>query len=98
VTVALSGAALATAATAAIPLIQRQIIDNVIVTHKQSIWPLAVVLLIAAAVNFVGIFMRRYTGGKLALDVQHELRNDLFGALTRLDGARGSWSAGPLPT
>jgi ATP-binding cassette subfamily B protein len=86
--VALGGAALATAATAAIPLIQRQIIDNVIVTHKQSIWPLAVILLITAAVNFVGIYLRRYTGGKLALDVQHDLRNDLFGALTRLDGAR----------
>ena len=85
---ALGGAALATAATAAIPLIQRQIIDNVIVTHKQSIWPLAVILLITAAVNFVGIYLRRYTGGKLALDVQHDLRNDLFGALTRLDGAR----------
>jgi ATP-binding cassette, subfamily B, bacterial len=88
VTVALGGAALATAATAAIPLIQRQIIDNVIVTHKQSIWPLAIILLVAAAVNFVGIYLRRYTGGKLALDVQHELRNDLFGALTKLDGAR----------
>jgi len=88
VTVALGGAALATAATAAIPLIQRQIIDNVIVTHKQSIWPLAIILLITAAVNFVGIYLRRYTGGKLALDVQHELRNDLFGALTKLDGAR----------
>ena len=87
-TVALGGAALATAATAAIPLIQRQIIDNVIVTHKQSIWPLAIILLITAAVNFVGIYLRRYTGGKLALDVQHELRNDLFGALTKLDGAR----------
>jgi ATP-binding cassette subfamily B protein len=86
--VALGGAALATAATAAIPLIQRQIIDNVIVTHKQSIWPLAIILLVTAAVNFVGIYLRRYTGGKLALDVQHDLRNDLFGALTKLDGAR----------
>jgi ATP-binding cassette, subfamily B, bacterial len=79
---------LATVATAAIPLVQRQIIDNVIVLHRQSIWPLAGILLVMAAVNFAGIYMRRYTGAALALDVQHDLRNQLFGALTRLDGAR----------
>ena len=44
--ISLGGALVATVATAAIPLVQRQIIDNVIVTHKQSIWPLAGVLLL----------------------------------------------------
>jgi ATP-binding cassette subfamily B protein len=78
----------ATVATAAIPLVQRQIIDDVIVTHRQSIWPLAGLLLIAAAVNFAGIYLRRYHGSQLALDVQHELRTDLFESLTCLDGAR----------
>ena len=71
---ALGGALAATAATAAIPLVQRQIIDNVIVTHQQSIWPLAGLLIIAAAVNFGGIYLRRYRGGRLSLDVQHDLR------------------------
>jgi ATP-binding cassette, subfamily B, bacterial len=75
-------------ATAAIPLVQRQIIDNVIVTHRQSIWPLAALLLVAAAVSFVGIYLRRYHGGRLSLDVQHDLRTDLFDSLSRLDGAR----------
>ncbi|HEY1626909.1 MAG TPA: ABC transporter ATP-binding protein, partial [Streptosporangiaceae bacterium] len=70
------------------PLIQRQIIDNVIVTHKQSIWPLAVALLVTAVLSFAGIYLRRYRGGQLSLDVQYDLRNDLFGALTDLDGAR----------
>ena len=88
VILALSGALIASAATAAIPLIQRRIIDDVIVTHKQSIWPLAALLLVAAAVNFAGIYMRRYRGGQLSLDVQHALRTDLFDALSRLDGAR----------
>ena len=87
VILALSGALIASAATAAIPLVQRRIIDDVIVTHKQSIWPLAALLLIAAAVNFAGIYLRRYRGGQLSLDVQHALRTDLFGALSRLDGA-----------
>ena len=88
VIIALGGALLASAATAAIPLIQRRIIDDVIVTHKQSIWPLAVLLLIAAAINFAGIYLRRYRGGQLSLDVQHAMRTELFDALSRLDGAR----------
>jgi ATP-binding cassette, subfamily B, bacterial len=75
-------------ATAAIPLVQRRIIDDVIVTHRQSIWPLAGLLLVAAAVNFAGIYLRRYHGGRLSLDVQHDLRTGLFDALSRLDGAR----------
>ena len=84
----MSGALAATVATAAIPLVQRQIIDNVIVTHRASIWPLAGLLLVAAAVNFGGIYLRRYQGGRLSLDVQHDLRTELFDSLSRLDGAR----------
>ena len=86
--VALAGALAATVATAAIPLVQRQIIDNVIVTHRASIWPLAGLLVVAAAVNFAGIYLRRYRGGRLSLDVQHDLRTELFDSLSRLDGAR----------
>ena len=85
---ALSGALLATVVTAAIPLIQRTIIDDVIVTHSRSIWPLAIALLVAAAAGFGFTFMRRYSGGKLSLDVQHDLRTEMLGALSRLDGAR----------
>ena len=84
----MAGALAATVATAAIPLVQRQVIDNVIVTHRQSIWPLAGLLVVAAAVNFCGIYLRRYRGGRLSLDVQHDLRTELFDSLSRLDGAR----------
>jgi len=86
--VALGGALAATVATAAIPLVQRQIIDDVIVTRHASIWPLAGLLIIAAAINFGGIYLRRYRGGQLSLDVQHDMRTELFDALSRLDGAR----------
>jgi ATP-binding cassette, subfamily B, bacterial len=88
VIIALAGSLLYVAATLTIPLLQRSVIDNVIVTHKESVWPLAIGLLIAAAVNFVGIFMRRYRGGKMALDVQHSMRTELFDSLSRLDGTR----------
>ena len=85
---ALGGSLLATLVTAIIPLIQRVIVDKVIVTHTRSIWPLAIALLAAAAVNFGAVFARRYAGGKLSLDVQHDLRTEMLGALSRLDGAR----------
>ncbi len=88
VIIALAGALLYTAATLSIPLLQRDIIDNVIVAHKVSVWPLAIGLLIAAVANFFGIYMRRYRGGKMALDVQHAMRTELFESLSRLDGAR----------
>jgi len=42
----------------------------------------------AAAANFAGIYMRRFRGGKMALDVQHAMRTELFDSLSRLDGAR----------
>jgi ATP-binding cassette subfamily B protein len=46
------------------------------------------VLIILALVNFAGVYVRRYRGGQLSLDVQHDLRTELFASLTRLDGAR----------
>ena len=88
VVIALTGAVLYTAATLTIPLLQRDIIDNVILVRRESVWPLAIGLLIAAAANFFGTYMRRYRGGKMALDVQHTMRTELFGSLSRLDGAR----------
>jgi len=88
VIIALTGAVLYTAATLVIPLLQRNIIDNVIISSRESVWPLAIGLLIAAAANFAGIYMRRYRGGKTALDVQHAMRTELFESLSKLDGAR----------
>ncbi len=86
--ISLGGALVATVATASIPLIQRRIIDDVIITHRQSVWPLATLLLVAAAVNFAGIYLRRYNGGRVSLDVQYDLRTELLESLSRLDAAR----------
>ena len=88
VIIALIGALLYTVATLSIPLLQRAVIDNVIVKHTESVWPLAIGLLVAAVANFFGVYMRRYRGGKMALDVQHSMRTELFESLSNLDGAR----------
>ncbi len=86
--VALGASLVATLVTTVIPLIQRDIIDNSIVTHAQPIWPGATALIVAALISFGAVYLRRYRGGQLSLDVQHDLRTELFGSLTKLDGAR----------
>jgi ATP-binding cassette, subfamily B, bacterial len=74
--------------TALVPLIQRRILDKAIDEHVVSLWPLAIVLVVAALLSYGTTFVRRYFGGRLALDVQHDLRTQMFGSLSRLDGAR----------
>jgi ATP-binding cassette, subfamily B, bacterial len=74
--------------TALVPLVQRTIIDDSILSHQRALGPLAAILIVAALASYGLTFMRRYMGGKLALDVQHDLRQEMFGALSRLDGAR----------
>ncbi|MEU7096612.1 ABC transporter ATP-binding protein [Kitasatospora aureofaciens] len=76
------------AVTALVPLVTKLIIDDVIVAHTRSLTPWAVVLLLAAVVVFGCTQARRYYGGQLALDVQHDMRSDLFRSLGRLDGHR----------
>jgi ATP-binding cassette subfamily B protein len=50
--------------------------------------PWAGALLGAAVLVYALTFVRRYYGGRLALDVQHDLRTDMYGTITRLDGRR----------
>jgi ATP-binding cassette, subfamily B, bacterial len=88
VILALAGSLAATLATAAIPLILARIVDNAILTHKQPIWLGATVLIAAGLLNFGGVYIRRYQGGRLSLDVQHSMRTEMFTSLSRLDGAR----------
>ena len=83
------GASLAsTVVTAVIPLIQRYIVDGPILERSGPIWPGALGLIGAALISFGAVYLRRYRGGQLSLDVQHDMRTELFGSLTRLDGAR----------
>lgn len=76
------------AVTALVPLVTKLIIDDVIVAHTRSLAPWAAVLLLAALLVFGCTQVRRYYGGQLALDVQHDMRSDLFRSLGRLDGHR----------
>ena len=74
--------------TSILPLVQRSIVDNTITTQTEPVGPLLVLLVGLAAVNFVFQYIRRYSGGRYAIDVQNDLRNALFERLQRLDFAR----------
>ncbi|MFD8739869.1 ABC transporter ATP-binding protein [Streptomyces sp. NPDC059618] len=73
---------------AVVPLITKVIIDDVIGDHSRGMAPWAGALLGAAVLVYALTFVRRYYGGRLALDVQHDLRTDMYGTITRLDGRR----------
>ena len=88
VVLALGGTLVVTAVAAVVPLIQRQIVDELVGPGDPAVWPLAVLLLGAALASFGGLYLRRYRGGQVSLDVQHDLRTEMLGALSRLDGKR----------
>ncbi|MFJ9734285.1 ABC transporter ATP-binding protein [Streptomyces sp. NPDC101171] len=76
------------AVMAVVPLFTKVIIDDVIGAHTRSMAVWAGALLGAAVLVYVFTYIRRYYGGRLALDVQHDLRTEMYGTITRLDGRR----------
>lgn len=76
------------AVMALVPLITKVIIDDVVVGHTRSLAVWTGLLIVAAALVYASTYIRRYYGGRLALDVQHDLRTGMYGTITRLDGKR----------
>ncbi|HEX8768253.1 MAG TPA: ABC transporter ATP-binding protein, partial [Jatrophihabitans sp.] len=87
------GSALAGAlVSVAVPLVVKHVID--IVSQpvqpggaRASVAPWVALLVVAALVQYGLTFARRFTAGRLSLDVQFDLRADVFKSLQRLDGA-----------
>ncbi|MFJ7293814.1 ABC transporter ATP-binding protein [Streptomyces collinus] len=88
VVLALGSSLAGMAVMALVPLITKVIIDDVISDHTRSMTTWAGLLIAAALVVYVLTYVRRYYGGRLALDVQHDLRTEMYGTITRLDGRR----------
>ncbi|WP_405890632.1 ABC transporter ATP-binding protein/permease [Streptomyces sp. NBC_00133] len=76
------------AVMALVPLITKVVIDDVIGDRTRSLAVWTGLLMVAAVVVYVLTYIRRYYGGRLALDVQHDLRTEMYGTITRLDGRR----------
>nr|WP_156096680.1 ABC transporter ATP-binding protein [Amycolatopsis jejuensis] len=88
VVLAMTAAVLSVGVQAATPLLVRSAVDDAVAGHTSALAGLAVALVALQVVAFGSAFLRRYVGGRLALDVQHDLRNRVFGAVSRLDGGK----------
>ncbi|MET8753264.1 ABC transporter ATP-binding protein [Streptomyces sp. NPDC004667] len=76
------------AVMALVPLVTRVIIDDVVGNKTKDMAPWAGLFIGAALLVYVMTYIRRYYGGRLALDVQHDLRTDMYDTIARLDGRR----------
>nr|WP_238420426.1 ABC transporter ATP-binding protein [Streptomyces taklimakanensis] len=73
---------------ALVPLISKVVIDGIVEGDTDGLGPW-IALLVAAAVVVYGLtYVRRFYGGRLALDVQHDLRTEMYDSVVRLDGRR----------
>ncbi len=83
------GAAVAGMVVAAFtPVLEKLILDDVVLGHRRPLAPWLGLLLAAGLFRFVAAHVRRWVGGRVALDLQYDLRNDIYERLQRLDFAR----------
>jgi ATP-binding cassette subfamily B protein len=70
------------------PLLTRVVVDDAVAGSTAVLAPVVAAVVALAVVRFAAAFLRRYLAGRLALDVQHDLRRQVFAAMQRLDGER----------
>jgi len=73
---------------AAGPLLIKFVLDDAVAGRTDRLTWLVVALVAMELLSFGSAFLRRYLGGRLALDVQHDLRQLVFHAVQRLDGGK----------
>jgi len=81
----LLGAVLGSICQTIVPLIERQVVDGVILSHTSALWPWLVLLLVLGAATFGFAYLRRYHGARVALEVQYDLRNAMHDHLQSMD-------------
>jgi ATP-binding cassette, subfamily B, bacterial len=87
VIISLVAALLGSACQVVVPLIARQIVDGVIVAKTSPLLPWLVLLIALALATFGFAYLRRYRGGRVGLEVQNDLRNDMHDHLQAMDFA-----------
>jgi ATP-binding cassette subfamily B protein len=88
VVVVIVSSVLGTGLEAAGPLITRVGVNDAVAGQTSEIGLLITLLVVLAAIRFVAAYLRRYLAGKLALGVQHDLRQEVFSSVQRLDGGK----------
>jgi ATP-binding cassette, subfamily B, bacterial len=84
---ALSAAILGSTCQVLVPLVERHVIDEVVSGSHATLWGWLILLLVLAAAAFGFAFTRRYLGGRVALAVQYDLRNEMHDHLQTMDFA-----------
>ncbi|HEX3874014.1 MAG TPA: ABC transporter transmembrane domain-containing protein, partial [Solirubrobacteraceae bacterium] len=85
VVLALAATVLGSACQTVVPLIEREIVDRVILRQSSPLWPWLTLLLVLAAASFGFAYLRRYHGAMVGLKVQFALRNEMHDHLQTLD-------------
>jgi ATP-binding cassette subfamily B protein len=67
------------------PLATKAVVDRVVGDQQGPIGPWLIALMVIAVIAFGGAYVRRFVGGRVALDVQYDLRTAIFERLQRLD-------------
>jgi len=88
VRIAFGAAVIGSGIAAAVPAVEREIIDRVIITHDSPLAPWLILMAVLAVGTFGASYLRRFVGGRVSLDVQFDLRNAIYEQLQRLDFAR----------
>jgi ATP-binding cassette subfamily B protein len=87
VAIAMVAAAIGQVIVALVPLVERYVVDEVIVAGTAGVALPVVALLGMAVARFVAAFTRRFWAGRVSLDVQNDLRTQVYDHLQRLDVA-----------
>jgi ATP-binding cassette, subfamily B, bacterial len=88
VVLAMGASVTAVGLEALVPLLTKVAVDEAIVRSTRLLWWIVAALVGLALFRFGAAFVRRYTAGRLALDVQHDLRRSVFASVQRLDGGK----------
>jgi ATP-binding cassette subfamily B protein len=88
VVLSLAAAVVSVGFQAVSPLLVKVAVDDAVGGQTAQLGLLAAGLVAVQVLMFATAFVRRYVGGRLALDVQHDLRRSVFGAVSRLDGGK----------
>nr|WP_245560166.1 ABC transporter transmembrane domain-containing protein [Actinopolyspora halophila] len=73
---------------AAVPVLTKIAVDDAVSGTTARLGWIVVAMLGLGVFRFGAAFVRRYSAGRLAVDVQHDLRRAVFGSVQRLDGGK----------
>ncbi len=81
----------------AVPVVERRIVDDVILAHRASLTPWLVLLFGLGALGFAAARTRRFNASRMVLGISYTLRGAIHSELQRLDlRAHGEMSTGQV--